>query len=248
MMEKERLRKADFVTSIVLILFGLGELYFTFQMPMQATFGGVRNVWYVSPALLPLFIGFSIILLGSVLLVNSIRTGGAAGFIAAARAYTPRVTEPIERFSAILLAIVSFVFLFVPRVDFILSIILFLMYFVTAFYFDTEALLRRLSKLYLAIVLLFVALFVSPIASLLNGAFLYATDVVALASIIVLMVVARRSAGRDAELRRKYRVSLVVSLATPLILAPAFRYFLLVPLPHEGGIVELMNLIYYSLR
>lgn len=248
MMEKERLRRADFVTSIVLILFGIVELYFTFQMPMQATFGGVRNVWYVSPALMPLFIGFAIILLGTVLLINSIRTGGAAGFLAAAKAYRPRVTESMERFSAILLAIISFVFLFVPRVDFILSIVLFLLYFVTAFYFDIEVLLRRLTRLYGAIVLLFLILFITPLADMLNGAFLYTTDVVALLSIIVLVVVARRSAGTDAELRRKFRVSLTVSLVTPALLAPAFRYFLLVPLPHEGGIVELMNLIYYSLR
>lgn len=248
MMDKVRLRKADFATSIILILFGIVELILTFQMPMQATFGGVRNVWYVSPALLPLFIGFSIIVLGTVLLVNSIRTGGAAGFIEAARKYRPTVTETGQRFAAILLALISFVFLFVPRVDFVLSIILFLFYFVAAFYCDVPAILQRMTRYYAGIVGLLLVLFVTPLADLMNGAFLYATDVVVLLSIVGLVLAARRLAGPDPELRRKLRVSLVVSLVTPALLAPAFRYFLLVPLPHEGGIVELMNLIYYSLR
>ncbi len=248
MMEKDRLRQADFVTSIVLILFGIVELYFTFQMPMQATFGGVRNVWYVSPALMPLFIGFSIIVLGSVLLAHSIRTGGAAGFISAVRSYQFRLTESAERFGAILLAIITFVFLFVPRVDFVLSIVLFLFYFVSAFYFEQPQFMRRISGYYGAICVVFLILFAFPIANAFNAAFLYSTDVIALLAIILLVVVARRAVGADTELRKRFRVSLLVSLVTPAVLAPAFRYFLLVPLPHEGGIVELMNLIYYSLR
>lgn len=248
MMDIERLRRADFATSIILILFGIVELFFTFQMPMQATFGGVRNVWYVSPALMPLFIGFSIIILGTVLLVNSIRTGGAAGFIAAARAYRPHVTESGQRFGATLLALISFVFLFVPRVDFVLSIILFLMYFVTAFYFDVKQALTRMTRVYAGIVALFVLLFITPLAALMNQAFAYATDVVALLAIVGIVVFARRVAGTDAGLQKRFRLSLIVSLATPAVLAPAFRYFLFVPLPHEGGIVELMNLVYYSLR
>lgn len=248
MMQKERLRQADFVTSIVLILFGAFELYLTFQMPMRGTFGGVRNVWYVSPALLPLFVGFSIVLLGTVLLVNSIVSGGAARFIASAKKYRPRVTESMERFGAIVLALVTFVYLLVPRMDFILSIVFFLLYFVAAFYYDDAALLRQLTRLYLAISALLTIIFVTPLGTVLNGLFAYSTDVILLLSIFVLAIAARRSAGTNAELKRKFRVSLTVSIVTPLALAPSFRYFLLVPLPHEGGIVELMNLIYYSLR
>ena len=33
-------------------------------MPMKDSFGGVMNVWYVSPALLPMIIGFAIIAAG----------------------------------------------------------------------------------------------------------------------------------------------------------------------------------------
>jgi hypothetical protein len=34
----------------------------------------------------------------------------------------------------------------------------------------------------------------------------------------------------------------------PLILCPAFRYFLLVPLPKEGLIIQIMHNIYYLIK
>ena len=34
-------------------------------MPMKDTWGGVQNVWFVSPALFPLFVGAMIMLLGA---------------------------------------------------------------------------------------------------------------------------------------------------------------------------------------
>ena len=46
----------------------------------------------------------------------------------------------------------------------------------------------------------------------------------------------------------KFRVSLLVAFITPLVLTPVFRFLLFVRLPHEGGIVQLMQLIWFSLR
>ena len=53
---------------------------------------------------------------------------------------------------------------------------------------------------------------------------------------------------RNPELKKKLRLSLVVAIVTPLILCPIFRYGFLIPLPREGGIIALMNLIRYSLK
>lgn len=55
-MKKKELRKADFITSILLLLFSVWVIMETLKMPMKDTFGGVQNVWYVSPALFPLII------------------------------------------------------------------------------------------------------------------------------------------------------------------------------------------------
>jgi hypothetical protein len=52
---------------------------------------------------------------------------------------------------------------------------------------------------------------------------------------------------KNPEWRRKYRISIIIALAVPLMLCPIFKYFLLVPLPYEGGVVEIMDLIRYSL-
>ena len=126
MMETKKLRKADFYTSIVLILFGLWVLFEAVQMPMRGTYGGVKNVWYVSPALLPLIIGGFIVLLGITLLLFSIREGGAVDAIESVKEFTWRLSAANQRFLAIVLAFATLVYLYIPRVDFFLSVWLFL--------------------------------------------------------------------------------------------------------------------------
>jgi hypothetical protein len=248
MMETKQLRRADFITSIILMLFGAWVLFESFKMPMRDTYGGVQNVWYVSPALLPLIVGAGILILGAVLLVAAVKRGGAADFISHAKRTKPQLSEANQRFLAILLALLSFVYFFIPRVDFFLAVVLFLTYFVHPFYYDDTESLRKLSYFYAGIVAVFILLFVTGLANAVNGVFEFSTDILALASIVALNVYARRLAGRDAELIRKFRVAMVVIILTPLILVPVFRFLLLVPLPKEGGIVQVMQLVWYSLR
>ena len=248
MMETRKLRRADFVTSILMMLAAAAILIMTFQMPMRDTYGGVRNVWYVSPALLPLIVGFGILILSVVLLVNSIKTGGAADFIAGLKTMTFRIDDANQRFVGILLALVTFVYLFIPRVDFFLSIMLFLAYFVPAYYYDELSDLKKMSVLYGAIAAVFLILFTTGIADRINGGFEFATDVIALVATIVLVVFSRRLAGSDHDRIQKFRLSLIVTIVTPLFLTPVFRFLLFVRLPYEGGIVQLLQLIWYSLR
>ncbi len=248
MLDTKSLRKADFVTSIVLFLFGVWILSQAFQMPMRDTYGGVRNVWYVSPALLPLIVGFGIAGLSIVLLLYSIRSGGARDFIATMRSYRPSISDSGRRFLGILLALLTFVYFYIPRIDFALSIAFFLAYFVPAFYYDSIPLLRRLSTTYAGSFILLLFLYLTGIATRLNNAFEFSTDVIALVLIVFISLYSRIIIGQDRELRRRYRLGLVVTILLPLLLTPIFRFGLFVPLPHEGGIVQLMQLIYYSLR
>jgi hypothetical protein len=232
----------------VLIAAAIVILALTAQMPMRDTYGGVKNVWYVSPGLLPLIVGIGILVLSCVLLVHSIRTGGAADFIRSVRSHSPGISEANQRFLGIILALFSFVYLFIPRIDFVLSIALFLSYFVPAFYYDTQTDLRRLSIVYGAFVACILLLFVTGIADLLNGVFEFSTDVIVLALIVAMLVFARRIAGSDRVRRGKYRLALIVTIVTPLILTPVFRFLLYVRLPHEGGIVQLLQIIWFSIR
>ena len=248
MMEAKQLRQADFVTSVVLLFFGVWVLFEAFQMPMRDTYGGVRNVWYVSPALMPLIVGFGITLLSIVLLTHSVRAGGAAHFFNSMRTVSPRLSDGHRRFLGVVLALVTFVYFSIPRIDFALSIALFLAYFVPAYYYDSISALRKLSGTYVAIFLLLALLYATGLAAAMNAAFEFATDVVALVAIIVITIHARVIAGADGTLRSRFRLGLTVSIVVPLLLTPVFRFALFVPLPHEGGIVQLMQLIYYSLR
>lgn len=247
-MEGKQLRKADFVTSIIFCLFGGWVLLEAFKMPMRDTYGGVRNVWYVSPALMPLVIGSAIIVLGIVLLVHSIRAGGAADFIKGLRSISLGLSEPTQRFLGVGLALATFVYLYIPRVDFFMSIVFFLSYFIPAFAFDSMPALRRLSAFYGGVSLVMIVVFATPIAAALNALFMFSTDVLVLVATVGINVYAARIAHGDELMRSRFRTGLIVSVVTPLVLTPVFRFFLLVPLPREGGIVQLMQVIYYSLR
>ncbi len=84
MKDKTGLRTADFWTSLALFALGVAMIGGAATFPMTDSYGGVRNVWYVSPALFPLLVAATLVVLSAVLLVNSIVTGGArralAGF------------------------------------------------------------------------------------------------------------------------------------------------------------------------
>ena len=67
MLEKDILRKADVFSGILFFCFGLFVVLQALKMPMKDSWGGVQNVWYVSPALFPLFVGGIIALLGLIL-------------------------------------------------------------------------------------------------------------------------------------------------------------------------------------
>ncbi len=248
MMETKKLRQADFITSILLILFGAWVLFEAFQMPMKGTYGGVKNAWYVSPALLPLIIGGSVFLLGIVLLMTAIRSGGASDCLQTIRNFKPATNVQLERFAAIVLAFVVLVYLFIPRVDFFLSIWFFLSYLILAFYSDSHKILRRLSLTYAVISIIFLIIFCCGLAEKLNSGFEYSTDVIALVSILLFHGYAIRMSIGSSELKKKYMLSAVISIIFPLVLAPVFRFALLVPLPNEGGIIDLMSLIYYLVR
>ena len=69
-----------------------------------------------------------------------------------------------------------------------------------------------------------------------------------LSLLIALTIVVRRVVGNETLNRKRFRVTTIVAYGAPLIVVPVFRYALLVPMPVEGGIIEIWNLIYYSLR
>ena len=76
MMDKDKLRKTDIYSGAAIFLFGLWIILQALKMPMKDSWGGVQNVWYVSPAIFPLFVGCMIMLLGGLLCRIALKTVG----------------------------------------------------------------------------------------------------------------------------------------------------------------------------
>ncbi len=114
------LRARDFWASLVLIALSLFFLWKTSAIPL---WGGNRagvsgTDWYNSAAIVPLFIFGGMLVLSIVLLVISVRSGGAQAALSAAGIGWDRAEA--FRFSTIGLMLLAYVAGLVPRVDFIL--------------------------------------------------------------------------------------------------------------------------------
>lgn len=252
MYDKDQLRKADFITGILVSLFGFWIVRQAMGMPMKDSWGGVMNVWYVSPALLPLFIGFMLIALGLLLIGIAIMSAGMRPIgegIRKALIHWRKggwISERILRFYTIVIIFVCYVYLNIPRIDFFLSSLLFLIAFITIFYLDNYSIMTRLFLFYLSSSLFFLLYFILGLDKILEKFIPYGTDILTLLFILLFSAYGWILSRKQTHFRRKYRVGMIVAVAVPFILCPAFKYFLLVPLPHEGLAVAAMDAIYYN--
>jgi hypothetical protein len=251
MLEKEQLRKADIFSGLAIFLFGLFIVLMASEMPMKDSWGGVQNVWYVSPALFPLFVGGVIMLLGAFLIRTALKIAGIKAFAETVRWLGSRdlfqflTCDSVIRFYAIAVLFLSLVYLNLPRIDFFLSSILFLAVFITMFYFDDDQLLKKLFWFYLAEVGALIVYFALGLDPLLGRYVPFAADILAICLILAYCIYAWILIRSHPPLRRKYRISLTVALAAPFIIGPIFKYFLMVPMPTEGLIVAVLDYFWY---
>jgi hypothetical protein len=220
-------------------------------MPMKGSWGGVQNVWFVSPALFPLFVGAMIALLGVLLMRTAIRSVGGKGLSQVFRWLLSRdlitylKTPAVMRFYAVVILFFTFVFLSIPRVDFFLCSVLFLAAFITMFYFDDAALLEKLLTCYIIISVVTLAFFATGLSSRIESTVDYPGDWLTLGGIVAYCGYAGALIRGDAVLRKKYRISLILAVAAPFLIGPVFKYLLLVPMPTEGLVVSIMDAIWY---
>jgi hypothetical protein len=251
MLEKEKLRKADVYSGIVIFLFGAWIVWQASKMPMKDSWGGVQNVWFVSPALFPLFVGAMIMLLGFLLARTALKTIGMKSFgdtlqwLFSQNLLQFLNTVPVLRFYAITVLFLALVFLNIPRIDFFLSAVLFLSVFITMFYFDEAVLLKKLFFFYLAGTVFFIFYFASSLEGLLSPVLPFAKDILALVFIFGYCLYAWRLIRSNPLLRKKYRTGLIVAVVSPFVVGVIFKYFLLVPMPAEGMVVALLDAIWY---
>ncbi len=251
MLEKDKLRKADVFSGALVFLFGLWVVGQALQMPMRDSWGGVMNVWYVSPALMPLFVGVVITVLGALLCRIGLKTIGVEEFKKTVRWLLSRELAGVlksdvsVRFYAIAIVFLTLVYVNLPRIDFFICAALFLTVFITMFYFLDDSLLRKFLYVYLAGEAVLIVFFALGLHSPGDETPSFAPDAVALVFLAVYIGYAWWQVRREAGLRKKFRVGLIVALVTPFVIGPVFKYFLMVPLPKEGLVVAVLDYFWY---
>lgn len=251
MMDKDKLRKADVFSGGLIFLIGLFIVSQALKMPMKDSWGGVQNVWYVSPAIFPLFVGAIIMLLGGLLVRTAVKevgiktVGNVRTYVSSPDFLQFLKNEKNIRFYAIIAVLFSFVFLFIPRVDFFLAAIEFLLVFITMFYLDDISLLVKLFRFYAAQVILFFVFLITGLNPYFTAYTPYPGDLLVLVLIVSLAVYAYLLTKDNGEFKKKYKTGLIVAIVAPLLVGIIFKYLLLVPMPFEGMVVELMDLVWY---
>ena len=251
MLEKEQLRKADIYSGFVIFLFGLFIVLMGMEMPMKDSWGGVQNVWYVSPALFPLAVGGIIMVLGALLTRTALKMAGVKALAETVRWFGSRhfiqflFSDAVVRFYAIIVLFLSLVYLTIPRVDFFLSAVLFLTVFITMFYFDDDRLLKKLLYFYLSGIGVLIVFFAAGLDARLGPFWPFAGDVLVICFILAYCSYAWMLVRSHPPLRKKLRTALIVAVAAPFIIGPIFKYFLLVPMPTEGLIVAVLDYFRY---
>ena len=248
------MRGADIVIGILFMLLGVGILIVSFQMPLKASYGGVQGVWYVSPALLPIIIGVTIILLSISILIYGIKQGGLDLLKAsiAKRKKEAFFNDDTVRMLATLVPLIALVFINMPMIDFPISIAIYLMFTIGVFYSEKMEIIRKGLAVYSIMTALNLIIRVFALNKILDGMFIFTTDILALVELIYLIFFIRKLMfnvdGEKVEMKMRFKKSLRVSWITPLVITAIFRFGLRVPMPKEGFIMNFMYLIYYAIK
>ncbi|MEE4165073.1 MAG: hypothetical protein V2I35_03675 [Desulfocapsaceae bacterium] len=252
MMDTEKLRKADIFSGTAILLLGLFIVTQAFQMPMKDSYAGVQNVWYVSPALFPLFVGAMLTLLGILLMRTALKEVGLTGLRSVFAYFTSQhfilflKQKDTIRYYAIILNLLVFVFLFIPRVDFFLASLLFLLVFFFEFYCTDHNFLLKLIFLELLGSFILICFILLGIAARISETLPFLLDYLICAATAALILVTYRHVKTDAGLLKKFKLSLVIAFAAPFTIGVIFKYFLLVPMPFEGLVVTVLDAIWWA--
>jgi len=243
-----RMRRADFWTSLIFFAIAAGMIGSAMTMPFKESFAGVQNAWYVSPALFPLMIAGGLVILATTLFCNAIRTGGARAALASLGCWDEASREATARMLVAIAIIVGYVYGVIPRVDYVIATTLFLQVFIAAFYVGRTEVMRLQTSVFLfvaipAFLLDLFGLYPTPGTSL-----RCALDLAVLLITAWLGVVTWRRLAPDPTGRRRFAITIAVSITVALLTSVSFKFGLLVPLPAEGPVVRAIETVTVALR
>lgn len=241
-----RLRKADFWTALVILGIAAFMMVEALGYPLEGSYAGVRNVWYVSPALFPLMIAGMLILLSAYLLLRAISAGGARAAITelAQGAWGNAFRSAIDLW-IVCLVLAAYILVLVPRIDFPIATILTLFTFLAVYYVERPSAAMRSLAVFISINALLLAATAVGFQPASRSAAFYWRDAAVLVATLLQVALVAFAVRRDEEAWLRFRRIVVVSTITPLLLSVVFKYGLIVPLPAEGLVVEIMERIRY---
>lgn len=234
--ELSKKRRSDFYTAIVILLLAVAMLVESFSFPMRDSYAGVENVWYVSPALLPILVSSLLILLSLVLLRRAVLDGGwRQAKTSLSSLVVVLKSEPFIRFAVIISYLLAYVYGLIPNTDFFVASMVFLFAFIVPFYLDSD---KLLSVTFWPFVLTGIAA-----GGLGRGSvgIANAIDLVVAAVLVFICVSSWEKIKNNDSQRYKLRIALATSVAAPSLLIPAFKFGLLVPMPVEGLFIRWME-------
>jgi hypothetical protein len=243
---KIALRKADFWTGIVILVIAVMMIVEALGYPLEGSYAGVRNVWYVSPALFPLMTAGMLVLLSTYLLLNAVREGGLAAALTDLNGgRIARAARASADVWIVALILGSYIYVLVPRIDFPLATLFVLFTFFAVYHVAGRALLPALG-VFVAAGLTIVATAAAGFQPAPRSAAFYTRDAALLAAILLQIALVTLAVRADPPARACLRRSLAVAILTPLLLSVVFKYGLIVPLPAEGLATEAMERIRYG--
>lgn len=248
--------------SLILIAFAIWILYESAQYPINNSWGGVENVWYISPALFPLFIGFSLVILAVVQLYHALtqKRKLRQPYLAnvsndnlsvefaqqkSLKAQWQNRSQSTRDTLALIAMFISYIYCLIPNIDFAISTWFFLACLTSRFYLADAKLLHKKLNYYLASVsVLVIGLNIwQPYHT--EAARLFAGDVIAL-PILGFTLFNIWTHLQSRKLTAKRNAMLLSVIILPFVTMLAFKYLLLVPMPTESSILLLIDTLYYE--
>lgn len=253
MSELRQLRKSDFKASLIMIVLAVLILIETSSFPMSGSVGGVESTWFVSPALFPLVIVSVLLLCATYLSFVSLRSGGSSGVLSVPSWLGDFQNRVIRDRWIVIGALVAYVYVYIPSMDFYLASFVFLLTLNSRFYINCRAIFRFALGLNLILIiatLIFRAIYfpefyfisIDPAQDEAVVAWLDGMALVGVGLISILYLV-----KKEVSFRQSFDAFLCCVLI-PFLLIAAFSFLLYVNVPVEvGSVNKMMEWFVYEL-
>ncbi len=234
------LRKKDVITGILLFVFGVAMFATAATYPMRESYGGVKNVWYASPALFPMIVAALLIIFAVILAANGVwyQFTHQQSIVV-----TPDRWQRLHALLFITATLSAFVYFYIPTVDFWIASLIYLYLFITHFYIQDTFSLTASGSLFVGVGVLMRVMGAMTELESMSAQFL--RDGLCTAYFIWLVIYTFRRTKSRAESTRPAKIVLAIVLATVTIIVIGFKFGVLIPMPREGFYCYFLDEIYY---